>query len=147
MLPVVESLFDNSNTLPFISQKKTSFILREFHESMEAKSSPQSCHFRRFPNPMFANCVHATSASLLSLLNVKFFKPNCWKFAVECKRIVGFLETFEMLVFFRQKIDEIFKKNEFLRTTLKVVGKFAVKCLSNSSFSNKCHFRPNYEVF
>ena len=25
--------------------------------------------------------------------------------------------------------------------------KFAVECVSNGNISQKCHFRPNYEVF
>ena len=60
------------------------FISRHVYTNVRRKSSSQMGQFRRFFNSMFANFVHATSASLFTLLNVKlFFWPNCCRFAAE----------------------------------------------------------------
>ena len=50
---------------------KCIITLRHVLKNMKAKSSTQMGHFRRFFYPMFANCAHATSASMFTLLNVK----------------------------------------------------------------------------
>ena len=83
---------------------------------------------------MFANCVHATSASLLTFLNMKIcldqIVANLPQNATE---VVKFLETFKMWVFF-EKLDGVFGKNlNFVK--IAKGGKFAVECVSNGIIS------------
>ena len=53
------------------AMKMTVIILRHILKNMKAKFSIQTGHFWRFFYPMFANCVHATLASIFTLLNLK----------------------------------------------------------------------------
>ena len=46
-------------------------ILRHILKNMNATFSTQIGHLRRF-YPIFANCVHATLASMFTVVNVKF---------------------------------------------------------------------------
>ena len=50
---------------------------------MEAKSSAQTGHIRRFLYPTFANSVH-TKTMFVHISDREFFSPNCRKFSVEC---------------------------------------------------------------
>ena len=72
--------------------------------------------FPTFFYPMFANCVHATSASMFTLLNVKLiFDQIVANSPKNAPEIVRFQITFETCVFF-EKIDGFLeKKLEFFR--------------------------------
>ena len=127
---------ENSCSTMLQMQSSSTMALYELSESlsfcailnMEAKSSSQMRYFWRFFYPMFVNCVHATSASLFTLLNVKlFFWPNCSKFAVECDWNSKNSQNVQNLGFF-WKIDGFFLEFFF---TIDNGGKFTVECVSN----------------
>ena len=87
---------------------------------MKAKYSSQMDHFRRFFYPMFANCVHATSASLFTLLNI--FDQIVANLPSNATEIERFLKTIEIWVFF-EKIDGFLeKKLEFFSKSPKVAN-------------------------
>ena len=85
---VVDCRFDNIKHQSTIFEKKLLGVewlkkipvlnrhlnsLRHLLKNMKAKSSTQMGHSRRFFYPKFANCLHATSASMFTLLKVKLF--------------------------------------------------------------------------
>ena len=83
---------------------------------------------------MFAICVHATSASMFTLLNVKlFFDQTVANLPYKAPEVLRFLKTFEIWVFFEKK-DGFFEKNlNFFE--ISKGGKIAVECVSNGIVS------------
>ena len=94
---------------------------------------------------MYANSVHATSASLFTFLIVNFFDQIVSNLPVNANEVGGFLKTFKTKVFF-EKINGFSEKK---LSFIKIVkgGKFALKCVSIGNISLKCTFRPNYGGF
>ena len=90
---------------------KPFIIFRHVFKKMKAKSSSQMGHFRRFFNPMFANCVH-TKTMLVHVSELEiFFSLNCSKFAVECDWDNKNSRNVQSLVFFRKNECVFWKTN------------------------------------
>ena len=90
------------------------FYFAPYSEEYESKIFLSNGPFPMFFYPMFANCVHAISASLLTLLNVKIiFDQFLAKLLWNATEIVRFLKTFEIWVFFEKIIEFFEKKLEF----------------------------------
>ena len=83
---------------------------------------------------MFADCVHATSASFFTLLNVKlFFDQIVANLPCNATGIIRILKTFKIWVFLEKQIGFLKKNLNFFQ--IDECGKFAVECVSNSIIS------------